>query len=409
MWTELIALALCLGTQNVAPDVTQNVTQNAATDAKREITKIVNRRLEPNQTVLHLLHQVGLDNTRINEVHAALSAAGFDFRKARVNDQIRLVFKNEELELLDYRRSPLTEWQVRREDNRYLGKIHEAEREQRVEVVDLSISSSLWNAAIDAGERPEIAVVVADVFAWDIDFYRDIQKDDHIRVIVEKVVSKGRTLAYGNVLAAQYKGAIGQKRSYRYRLPDGTETYFMEDGSSARKTFLKSPLKFSRVTSRFGMRMHPVLKYERAHKGVDYAAEIGTPVWAVADGTVSDSSYGASGGNSVCIRHAMNFETCYRHLSKRNVNKGQRVTQKQVIGLSGNTGMSTGPHLHFELLRKGAHVNPLNQNFPRAEPLPPALLADFQEKILPLRAALESSSKILSVAQYSMQNLPSSN
>jgi len=387
-----MALALCLGAQDITQDTTRDATQDT--------TKIINRRLEPNQTVPHLLYQMGLGSTRVHAVQGALSAAGFDFRKARVGDQIRLVFKNEELELLDYRHNPLTEWQVRREGERYLGKVCEIEREQRVDVVDLSVISSLWNAAIDAGERPEIAVVVADVFAWDIDFYRDVQKGDLIRVIVEKVVSKGRTITYGNVLAAQFKGAIGQKRSYRYRLPDGTETYFMEDGSSAQKTFLKSPLKFSRVTSRFGMRMHPVLKYERAHKGVDYAAEIGTPVWAVADGTVSDSSYGASGGNSVCIRHAMNFETCYRHLSKRNVSKGQRVAQKYVIGLSGNTGMSTGPHLHFELLRKGAHVNPLNQNFPRADPLPSSLLADFQEKILPLRMALDSPLKISPVAQH---------
>jgi len=385
----MIALALCLGTQEEAKDST------------REITKIINRRLEPKQTVLHLLHQVGLSNMRVNELQSALSAAGFDFKKARAGDQLRLVFKNEELEWLDYRRNSLTEWQVRREENRYWGKQCETEREEKIEVVDLSVESSLWNAAIAAGERPEIAVVVADVFAWDIDFYRDVQKGDNIRIVVEKLTSKGRTLAYGNVLAAQYKGSlIGLKRSYRYRLPDGTETYFMENGSSAQKTFLKSPLKFSRITSRFGMRMHPILKYERAHKGVDYSAEIGTPVWAVADGVVSDSSYGAAGGNSICIRHAMSFETCYRHLSKRNVTKGQRVIQKQLIGLSGNTGMSTGPHLHFELLRKGVHINPLNQNFPRPEPLPTALLADFQEKILPLRTALESPSQNLSVAQY---------
>jgi len=396
MWTQLIALALCIGTAEA--------TQDAAQDAAQGTTKIINRRLASGQTVPQLLYHMGLDSLHVNAMQDALSATGFDFRKARAGDQIRLVFKNEALALLDYRRNLLTEWQVLKEGERFVGKVREIEREQRVEVVDLSVNSSLWNAAIDAGERPEIAVVVADVFAWDIDFYRDVQKGDHMRIVVEKVVSKGRTISYGHVLAAQYKGAIGQKRSFRYRLPDGTETYFMEDGSSAQKTFLKSPLKFSRITSRFGMRMHPVLKFERAHKGVDYAAEIGTPVWAVADGVVSDSSYGASGGNSICIRHAMNFETCYRHLSKKNVTKGQRVAQKQVIGLSGNTGMSTGPHLHFELLRKGVHVNPLNQNFPRPEPLPSSLLADFREKILPLRTALDSSVKVLSVAHYNTPN-----
>jgi len=390
-----MALALCLS----APETAQETNRT---------TQIINRRLEPKQTVPHLLFQMGLDSARVSAVQGALAAADFDFRKARAGDQVRLVFQNGELALLDYRRNPLTEWQVRRNGEHYEGKQLEIERENKVDVVDLSVNSSLWNAAIAAGEKPEIAVVVADVFAWDIDFYRDVQKGDHMRIVVEKVVSKGRTISYGHVLAAQYKGAIGQKRSFRYRLPDGTETYFMEDGSSAQKTFLKSPLKFSRITSRFGMRMHPILKYERAHKGVDYAAEIGTPVWAVADGVVSDSSYGNAGGNSICIRHAMHFETCYRHLSKRHVTKGQRVSQKQVIALSGNTGMSTGPHLHFELLRKGVHVNPLNQNFPRPEPLPKALLADFQEKILPLRTALDAPAHALSVAQYATPNAATS-
>ena len=185
---------------------------------------------------------------------------------------------------------------------------------------------------------------------------------------MEKVLSKGRLLRYGEVLAAEYQGeSVGTKRVFRWQLPDGEWSYFQEDGTSARKAFLKSPLKFAHVTSRFGRRFHPVLQYLKAHKGVDYAAAVGTPVWAVADGTVTARQH-RPGGNTVCVRHRNGLETCYLHLSSygRGVRGGARVSQKQVIGYSGNTGRSTGPHLHFAMKRDGAFVNPLNQKFPRS-------------------------------------------
>lgn len=201
---------------------------------------------------------------------------------------------------------------------------------------------------------------------------------------MEKVVHKGRTLRYGEVLAAEYLGStVGNKRVFRYEIQPGKYSYFQEDGSSARKSFLKSPLKYAHVTSRFGSRFHPVLKYMKNHNGVDYSAAVGTPIWAVADGTVTKAGYEGASGNLVCLRHMNSFETCYAHLSRINVKRGQRVSQKQVIAYSGNTGRSTGPHLHYALKRSGNFVNPLNQNFPRAEPVPKAQLADFAEKISP--------------------------
>jgi murein DD-endopeptidase MepM/ murein hydrolase activator NlpD len=199
-------------------------------------------------------------------------------------------------------------------------------------------------------------------------------------------------LGYGHVLAAEYVGhTVGSKKSYRYKLPDGTESYFLEDGTSARKTFLKTPLKYAHVTSGFGSRFHPILNYVGNHNGVDYGTPVGTPVWAVADGTVSKAGWDDGGGNRICVKHAMSFETCYLHLSKISVKAGQRVPQKTVLGESGSTGLSTGPHLHFGMKRGGNWVNPLNQNFPRADPLPRAQLADFLEKIAPLASRLAAS------------------
>jgi murein DD-endopeptidase MepM/ murein hydrolase activator NlpD len=287
------------------------------------------------------------------------------------------------------------EWQVRRDGEKYVGSKRTIEVEKQVSLVTLEISSSLYEAALAAGEDPSIGVVLADVFAWDIDFYRDPRKGDKARALVEKFVSKGRVLRYGEVLAAAYEGGlVGTKRVFRYQEPNGQANYFQEDGSSARKTFLKSPLKFAHVTSGFGSRFHPVLQYLKAHNGVDYGTPIGTPVWAVADGTVTKAQNTGAGGNTVCVRHTNGFETCYLHLSRygAGVRVGARVSQKQVIAYSGNTGRSTGPHLHFALKRNGQFVNPLNQKFPRAEPLPKAQLPDFLAKTKELASQLDSVS-----------------
>jgi murein DD-endopeptidase MepM/ murein hydrolase activator NlpD len=371
-----------------------NTLANTEASAPSHALTVKNRRLDKNQTVARAMYEAGLDEATVTALHGALSAAEFNFRKARPGDQLRFVFRHGELDLMDYRRSLTTEWQVRREGDHYVARKREVEREQRVEVVELTVESSVWDAALAAGERPDVAVALSDVFAWDIDFYRDVQKGDRMRAVIEKVMHKGRVLEYGNVLAAEYVGSsVGTKKTFRYRMPDGTETYFAEDGTSARKTFLKSPLKFSQVTSGFGGRFHPILNAYGAHNGIDFQAGIGTPVWAVADGTVTRAGWDDGGGNIVCLKHLMSFETCYMHLSKIEVKAGDRIAQKTVIAESGNTGrLTTGPHLHFGMKRGGNWVNPLNQNFPRTEPLPKPLLADFKEKITETAAKLASKS-----------------
>jgi murein DD-endopeptidase MepM/ murein hydrolase activator NlpD len=184
--------------------------------------------------------------------------------------------------------------------------------------------------------------------------------------------------------AASYRGEqVGEKRVFRYQFPNGMVSWFQQDGSSARKSFLKSPLKYTHVTSGFGNRFHPVLQYFKEHNGVDYQAAVGTPVWAVSDGTVTRAGNFGPNGNLVCLKHLNGFETCYAHLSKVMVRNGQHVSQKQVIALTGSTGRSTGPHLHFALKRSGAFLNPLNQKFPRAEPIPKDQLARYRETITP--------------------------
>jgi len=354
-------------------------------------TRIVNRRIERNQILARALRDAGLDGAQADLVVSALEGV-FDVRKSREGDQLRLVFRNNQLDQFDYRQSAVDEWQVRREADRMVASKRQVEVEKQVARVELEVGSSLYEAALASGEDPTLALALSDVFAWDIDFYLDVRKGDRVGCLVEKFVSKGRLLRYGEVLAADYRGqAVGHRRVFHYQLPDGEWSYFQEDGTSTRKAFLKSPLKFAHVTSGFGNRFHPVLQYVAAHQGVDYAAAIGTPVWAVADGVVTVAADTGAGGNTLCLRHHNGLETCYLHLSSfgAGVRVGARVTQKQVIALSGNTGRTTGPHLHFALKRGGVFVNPLNQKFPRAEPVPPKLLADFREKLAPMASQLD--------------------
>ena len=356
--------------------------------------RVVNRRIERNQILAKALRDAGLEGPQSDRVIAALDGV-FDFRKSRVGDQLRLVFRNGELDFFDYRQNEVDEWQVRRDGERYVASKRVVEVEKQVSRVELEVATSLYDAALASHEDPTIALALADVFAWDIDFYLDVRKGDRVRCLVEKVLARGRLLRYGEVMAAEYQGeAVGTKRVFRWQLPDGSWSYFQEDGTSARKAFLKSPLKFAHVTSGFGSRFHPVLQYVRAHQGVDYAAAVGTPVWSVADGTVTRAGSTGDGGNTICVRHRNGFETCYLHLSgyASGVKSGARVSQKQVIGYSGNTGLTTGPHLHFAMKRNGSYVNPLNQKFPRNEPVPSNLLAQFREAVTPLATVLDAPS-----------------
>ncbi|MBU8896036.1 M23 family peptidase [Corallococcus sp. H22C18031201] len=355
---------------------------------------IKNRRIQPRQTLAGALHEAALPDAQVEAVIAALEGV-FDFRKSRVGDQFRLVMRDGELDFFDYRQSTVDEWQVRRDGEKYVGSKRSIEVEKQVSLVALEINTSLYEAALEAGEDPAIGLVLSDVFAWDIDFYRDVRKGDTARALVEKFVSKGRVLRYGEVLAATYEGGlVGNKKVFRYVTPDGQANYFQEDGASAKKSFLKSPLKYAHVTSGYGSRFHPVLQYVKNHNGVDYGTPIGTPVWAVADGTVVQAGNAGAAGNMVVLRHSNGFETQYMHLSgfAQGVRAGLRVSQKQVIAYSGNTGRSTGPHLHFGLKRGGQYTNPLTQKFPRADPLPKAQLPDFLAKTHELAQQLQAVS-----------------
>lgn len=251
--------------------------------------------------------------------------------------------------------------------------------EVRVASAQGLIESSLFGAVSNAGEADQLAIDLAEIFAWDVDFNTELQRGDSFRVAVEKLYLDGRFARYGRILAAEFVRGTRQLQAVRFDGPQGGG-YYSPEGLPLRKAFLRSPLKFSRISSGFTRaRFHPILGRYTAHLGVDYAAPTGTPVMAAADGVVTHSGWMGGYGNTVKLRHANGFETLYGHLSRLEVRTGQRVAQGTCIGRVGATGLATGPHLDYRMIRAGAFVNPLRLQSPPADPVAVADRPAFEQ------------------------------
>lgn len=242
--------------------------------------------------------------------------------------------------------------------------------ERRVVEARAVIDSSLFNAAVDAGLSNNMTMQLANVFGWDIDFALDIRKGDRFSLIYEEIWRDGEFLRDGAILAARFVNRGDSFEAVRFDAGNGPD-YFDLNGRPMRKAFLRAPLNFTRVTSNFNpKRFHPVTRRIRPHNGTDYGAAPGTPVWAAGDGTVIESAYNRANGNYVFVQHGNHIVTRYLHLTRRDVNKGDRVKQGETIGTVGSTGLATGPHLHYEFLVNGAHRDPRKVDLPPVEPLP---------------------------------------
>jgi murein DD-endopeptidase MepM/ murein hydrolase activator NlpD len=250
--------------------------------------------------------------------------------------------------------------------------------ETRLAHVTGVIESSLFATVTTAGEDDQLALDLADIFAWDVDFNTEIRRGDSFRVAVEKLHVDGRFCRYGRILAAEFTRGKRVLQAIRFE-GERSSGYYDPAGTPLRKAFLRSPLKFSRISSRFsGARLHPILNVTRPHYGVDYAAPVGTPVLATANGVVTLSGWKDDYGKTVRLRHPNGFETLYGHLSRIDVTPGQRVTQGMRLGAVGMTGLATGPHLDYRMVRRDAFVDPLKVQSPPTEPLPPGERPAFE-------------------------------
>ena len=307
----------------------------------------------------------------------------YEVRRSRADGEFReFILQLDRKKQLRISRTPSGEMAAEREEIPY---------SRDVVRVHSRIDTSLYKAVADAGGAPGLVGNLSDIFAYVIDFHKDIRSGDQVDVLVERNHLRGEFTGYGRVLAAEF--TVGGRRHTAVYFDHDGGRYYNSEGESLRRTFLKSPLRYTRISSRFSRRrFHPLLKRYRPHLGVDYAAPRGTPVHAVADGVVAWAGRKRQAGKTVELRHGGGYRTAYLHLHRyaRGVRAGRRVSQGQVIGYVGSTGLSTGPHLDYRISRRGRYLNPLTAKLPRGRPLPRALRPAFKRVLDARRTMLDN-------------------
>jgi murein DD-endopeptidase MepM/ murein hydrolase activator NlpD len=299
---------------------------------------------------------------------------------------------NGELVSLRYLNGDGTELVVQKRGNDFFAREQPLATEQRLLLSSGEIQTSLFAATDAAGLGDSIAVQLADVFSSEVDFHRDLRPGDRFAVVFEAFYSNGEFVRTGRIVAAEFTNAGRTYRAIYFQDAQGRSGYYTPEGKNMRKTFLRSPLEFSRISSGFSTsRFHPILNSWRAHQGVDYAAPGGTRVRVTADGSVQFVGQRGGYGNLIVVQHNNAYSTAYGHLSAfaNGLHAGQRVNQGDVIGFVGMTGLATGPHLHYEFRVNGVHQNPLRLAVPPGPPITNELRTAFEESVRPLLEQLE--------------------
>ncbi len=323
-----------------------------------------------------------------NQVQKILKASEgvFDVRKIKLGSQYEVLVEKDtlgEAAFFVYELDNLSYAVVSLKDSLY-ARIYEKEVEAVLKRASATISTSLWNDVQQAGIPPLMALRLSDVYDCTIDFF-GLQKGDWFEVMYEELMHEGEYMGLGKIYYAQFNHAGKTYDAIRFNAGENSSVFWNGKGESLKKAFLKAPLNFTRISSRFTYaRKHPVLKIVRPHTGVDYAAPSGTPVVALGDGVVTHRGWAGGGGNTIKIKHPGNYVTSYMHLRgyAKGIVKGSRVTRGQLIGYVGSTGLSTGPHLDFRVYKNGKPIDPLKMESPSVEPVSkedmPAFLAQME-------------------------------
>ena len=352
---------------------------------------VVDGKVGKGDTLGRLLKKSGLTGPEADEVIRALSGA-LDFKSIRAGQPFRIERGADgRVKLFELVLSKVSTIRaVRAATGELVGKAESSTTRVETRSLGGRIDTSLWHAVRAAGEEPALVDFFVDVFAYDLDFYNDTQVGDTFRVVVEREQKDGPSqefVRYKRILAAEYRGHASTFRTYFF---DGA--YYNDAGESSEKTLLKTPLKFQRITSGFDhARMHPILHTATAHLGVDYAAPVGTPIWASAPGTITFRGPAGGAGNFVVLQHDGGLETHYMHMSRfaDGQKVGQRVAAKTVIGYVCSTGLSTGPHLHFGVKQNGAYIDPSKLVPIRGKGIPAKAMEAFRDEAARLRALMD--------------------
>ncbi|MFB3100856.1 MAG: OapA family protein [Gammaproteobacteria bacterium] len=305
--------------------------------------------------------------------------------------EIRFLFEDGEFEALQYDVDLTDTLYIKKLGDIYSAEMLETELERKVKTASGTIRDSLFLSGISAGLSDNMIMQMINLYGWDIDFAMEVRHGDQFHVIYEERYKDGEKVQDGPILAAEFINRGKSFTSVRYTHVDGHSDYYAENGNSMRKAFLRTPVKFARVSSRFSLgRKHPILNRIRAHKGVDYAASTGTPVRASGDGVIKLAARKGGYGRAIIIQHGGKYTTLYGHLSRygRGIKKGKHVKQGQIIGYVGMTGLATGPHLHYEFRVNGVHRNPLTVKLPKAMRIPDDLMEEFKSQTEPLLTQL---------------------
>lgn len=387
---------LCLHFLVIRPGKPESVVMNEQTPAeniiKAEPIVIQKITILPGKTITDLLTAHGFSTGRILEIRDSIKNT-YDLARLPAGKELRLLKKED----------VITGLQLDLDNERYLevdltvspptASIKSYPAEKKLVLVEGEIEDSLIAAINRAGEEDILALMVADIFGWDIDFYVDLRRGDRFRLLVEKKYVNGQFVSYSPIIAACFINKGQLYEAFRFDYPGtGRYDYFNSRGQSLRREFLKSPLRYARISSRFtSSRLHPIRKIYRPHYGVDYAAPVGTPVQATAAGVVTYAGWNGGAGRMIKIRHNNAYETMYLHLKEfaPGIRVGARVQGGQVIGYVGSTGESTGPHLDYRILYHGRYVNPLSWKFQPAEPLRDEFRSEFERRVQVARWLME--------------------
>lgn len=312
-------------------------------------------------------------------------------KNIRPGDTLRFGIEDGQLQALHYLSGPTYRLEIERGDDGFIYAETTKEYEVRTQVAGATINDSLFLDAQKAGMSERITMELAHIFGWDIDFALDIRRGDRFSLVYEELWLDGEKVRDGEVLAAEFINDNQVYRALRYTDPNGNVGYFSPEGKNVKKAFLRTPVDFTRISSRFGKRKHPIRNKMRMHKGVDYAAPRGTPVHSTAKGKIVFRGRKGGYGRVVIVQHGTGYRTLYAHLNSfhRGQRVGSTVQQGQVIGFVGSSGLATGPHLHYEFLVNGSHRNPLRVKTPDGKPVDPTLWTDFRSKTMGLLALLD--------------------
>lgn len=357
--------------------------ENNAFSSESQLGCIFSGTIEKNQPLAISLFKKGLPSELISEITRSLSKV-LDLRKCRPGDFFTLLATPDHALLsFEYQKGLLERYKVVDREGDLVAYSVPVKLTRIVRGLEGEIETSLWEALKDRCENPELIMKFSDIFAWQIDFLNEPQKGDKFKLIYEEYEKDGKFISYGEILAAEYEASGTRYDAILYDDPSGHQDYYDLSGKSLRKAFLRSPLNYRRITSGFSLsRLHPVFKTFRPHYGVDYAAPYGTPVVSSADGVVRFAGWKKGLGKVVEIEHKNGFVTSYGHLSSfaEGIASGKRVTQGEMIGRVGATGIATGPHLDYRCMVGGRYVDPLKMNLPVAEPVRKIYLSDFNTK-----------------------------